>query len=142
MNIGWSALNRRMFQKSYSYNGAATTTILFPRLNIGTGSDANPQANPAQGLVVGHVPMRLRRLTINNNNVWGVTTITLRVASLYTSYSDLAVMTTTALVAGANVIEFTEDHVINPGQIVAVGFTPDGAQHGYSVGLLDFTMLG
>ena len=136
---GYSDNVRPFFRCKFSYNAGATVTILYPRLCIGTGSDASPTSSTAQGLVVGSVAMCLKTIIVCCSASAGTTAISLVGATDYTSYSAIA-SGSASLAAGVNTIDYLTlvgAHTIPAGNIVALGIDPTTTP-GYVVGQLYF----
>lgn len=98
---------REEFLGEWSYNGAATTTVLFPRMNIHTGSDAIP-ASTVHGIIAlpSRSAARLRKLAVSTSGTWGVTAVWLMAASVPSgTWNTVGILHTAAFPAGGAVVD-------------------------------------
>lgn len=138
--IGWQTREAERYPFLYVNAGAAT--LLYPRIAIGSGSDATIDSAANQGLALGAGRWYLDEIELVTVNNFAATAITLVTGAAFSSYATLKTLNTT-LVAGRNRIMFRQlvgAHVIPDGHLVGIGIDPT-SNHGQVNGTAIFRMV-
>jgi hypothetical protein len=138
IQVGGRAFPRPNRLEVFGYNAPATTTILYPRLIIGTGSDAIPGITVSGVMPSPTRASRLRRIQLSCTQTPGSTVFSLQIYTYGVgTWSELSTITATPTGQAASLIEWTADHAIPAGAVVALGIDPTTAP-GMVNGTLEF----